>query len=103
MTTCTAGRPALAAGQWLEGYQVQAQAPVSFIQGSRSRPIDGHLVPGAWSDPWWLFCPDRGWAVAKRWRNKERQAVDWSRGWEHSRRVTIAARDEVIVEPWAAE
>ena len=43
--------PTAAAGQWLDGYQAVAQAPVEFIHGSRSRPIDGHLITGSWSDP----------------------------------------------------
>ena len=92
--------PALKAGAWLDGYQAQAQAPEYFTQGSRSRHNDGHYVRGAWSDPWWLYCPDRGWAIAKRWKSKAQTGLDWVAGEHRARRVEIPAVDEVAVEPW---
>jgi len=93
----------LAAGDWVEGYQLIARAPVSFIAGPRSRHIGGLSVRGAWSDPWWAYDPARGWAVARRWKSKVQETIDWSGGWQASGRVTILARDEVIVEPYTAE
>lgn len=93
----------LRAGCWVQGYQAQAQAPVDFIRGERTRHIGGLSVKGAWSDPWWLYDPARGWAVARRWRSKVQETIDWSGGWQASGRVTILARDEVIVEPYHAQ
>lgn len=53
------------AGQMIGTYQAQAQAPVSYISGTRQRAIDGHLVSGSWADPWWLYSPEDGWAIAR--------------------------------------
>ncbi len=102
----TAPAPAIAAGDWIDGYQVQAQAPVDFIRGSRTRYLDGHAVKGAWSDPWWLYCPERGWAFVRRWRSKAQTGLDWTGGTHLAalrRRpavVEIPARDEIVVEPY---
>lgn len=85
------------AGQWFGTYQAVSPAPLSYIQGSRSRPLDGHLVTGSWSDPWWLYGPGQGWAVARRWRNRDTHVMT---GWQDHRAVyaDFPARDEIVVE-----
>jgi hypothetical protein len=88
-------------GDWVDGYQVQAQAPVSFIAGSRTRYIEDCPLKGAWSDPWWLYDPARGWAVARRWKSKEQRRLTWPPGCQGSGVwVDFAAMDEVVAEPW---
>jgi len=99
----------ITAGQWLGGYQ--AQAPLSYISGSRSRPIDGHMISGAWSDPWWLYGGrERGWAVARTWRSRATKIRGWADG--HTTVTDFPARDEIVltaladapgVEPEAVE
>jgi hypothetical protein len=96
----TEAPPEVQAGQWIDGYQAIAQAPVDFIRGSRSRPLDGHLIKGSWSDPWWLYCPVRGYAVVKRWKNKDTEVYDWADG--HVRVTPFPARNELVIEPWGA-
>ena len=92
------------AGMWLEGYQAQAQAPVDFIRSERTRYLDvdgedhGVAVKGAWSDPWWLYSPERGWAIAKCWRSKTQDVFVW-RG-QTSGHVHVDAITEYIVESW---
>lgn len=93
MHTKTAG---IQAGQWLGTYQAVSPALLSYIQGSRSRPIDGHLIPGSWSDPWWVYSPESGWAVAKTWRNPARKIFGWAGG--HGTMTDFAAREEIVLE-----
>ena len=100
MTSQTTAPAEMHAGMWLEGYQAQAQAPVDFIQGSRTRYLDGHGIRGSWSDPWWLYDPARGWAVAKTWRNKDQELLDWTGGGHRAVRIPFAARAEIVVEPY---
>ena len=85
------------AGTWIDGYQAVSPAPVDFIQGDRSRAIDGHMVKGSWSDPWWMYDPGRGWAVARRWRNKAQRVFAWS---PKMHLVDFPAREEREVAPW---
>src|SRR5690348_183181 len=84
------------AGQWIGGYQAVSPAPLSYIQGSRSRPLGGHLITGSWSDPWWMYSSEHGWAVAKHWRNRATKVFGWSDG--HSTMTEFPARDEVVLE-----
>jgi hypothetical protein len=99
--------PALTIGAWVDGYQLQGRAPVDFITGQRSRYLrltDGgpqHYVRGSFSDPWWGYDPERGWAVAKRWQNKTQTLLDWTGSGHRAERVEFPARDEVVVEPYA--
>ncbi len=87
-------KPGIQAGQWIDGYQAQAPAPLSYIQGSRTRPIGGHMVAGSWSDPWWMYSPStQGWAVARTWRNPARTIYSWA----DRRNADCPARDEVVV------
>lgn len=90
----------LNAGDWLDGFQAQAQAPVAMLPAERARYIDGHYVKGAWSDAWWLARPGGGWAVSARWRSKAQDAHTWEGG--RYRAVPIPAIDERITEPWEA-
>ncbi len=90
----------LSAGMWLGGFQAQAQAPVSTLPAERHRYIGGHLVKGAYSDPWWLARPGGGWAVSRRWRSKAQDSYAWEGG--HYRAVAIPAVTERITEPWPA-
>lgn len=88
------------AGDWIDGYQAQAQAPVDFIRGDRHRYIDGNTVKGSWSDPWWLYCPGKGWAIARRWKSKEQKVYAYDDS-EHPWKMTdYPARDEIIVTPY---
>lgn len=97
--TVTAEAPAeVQAGDWIEGYQALSQAPVEYIKGSRTRYIDGHCVIGSWSDPWWLYHPERGWAIVKRWKNRDTEVHDWRDG--HVVVTPFPARNELITEPW---
>ncbi len=89
------------AGSWIDGYQAVSPAPVEFIKGERSRHIDGHYVKGAWSDPWWMYDPERGWAVSRRWKNKEQQVLQWADG--RHQVAAFPAREEREVTPWAPE
>ncbi len=89
------------AGTWIDGYQAVSPAPVEFIKGERSRYIDGHYVKGAWSDPWWVYDPERGWAVARRWKNKAQQVLRWADG--RHQVTAFPAREEREVAPWAPE
>jgi hypothetical protein len=89
----------LSAGEWLDGWQAQAQAPVSVLPAERSRYVDGHHVKGAWSDPWWLARPGGGWAVARRWRSKAQRVFSYAPGNPFSM-VTVPAIDERIIEPY---
>ena len=89
------------AGSWIDGYQAVSPAPVEFIKGERSRHIDGHHVKGAWSDPWWVYDPERGWAVSRRWKNKEQQVLQWTDG--RHQVTAFPAREEREVTPWAPE
>jgi hypothetical protein len=91
--------PLVTLGTWVDGYQAIEQAPVEYIQGSRTRDIDGRSVRGSWSDPWWLYDRERGWALAKHWKNREQE----TRAWPGARAtwVTIPARYEVVIEPWS--
>jgi hypothetical protein len=100
MTTVTDG---LQVGQMVEGYQVIDQAPVEHIYGSQQREFDGHLVTGRWSDPWWLYDPARGWAIARRWKSKETKVMIWTRIPEPCRQEIIPARDELVITPWEGE
>ena len=89
------------AGNWLDGYQAVSPAPVEFIKGERQRYIDGRHINGAWSDPWWLYGPGRGWAVARRWRSKDQDGLEYRDG--RYRLVHIPALEEREVAPWAPE
>ena len=89
------------AGDWLDGYQAVSPAPVSFTNTERTRHIDGRSVKGAWSDPWWLYDPARGWAVTRRWRSKDQRGLEWSGGRYHV--VQIPAIDERDVTAWKPE
>jgi hypothetical protein len=90
------------AGEMIEGYQAQAQAPLEFIRGGRHHTVDGLHVTGAWSDPWWVYDPQRGWAVAKTWRSKEQDTVEWAAGEMRGRRVTVPAAEETVIVEVAA-
>jgi hypothetical protein len=69
------------AGQWIAGYQVQAQAPVSYIAGSKKIEWAGHLINGSYSNPWWAFNPDtQTWAVVKVLKVKAQTVFDWVAG-----------------------
>jgi hypothetical protein len=85
-------------GQAVEGYLVVDQAPAALIRGSSTRAIEGHMIAGSWSEPWWLYSPDLGWAIAKRWKN--RQTRTFGPG---GTGVTIASRDEIVIESWKPE
>jgi hypothetical protein len=94
----TEAAPEVQLGQWIDGYQVMSQAPVDFIQGTRRRLFGKHLVTGSWSDPWWLYDPERGWAIVKRWKNRDTEIHDWVGG-----RILVTpfpARNELIIESW---
>ena len=97
----------MSAGMWLEGYQAQAQAPVSLTPTERTRYLsvinEDRLVAvkGAWSDPWWMRSPESGWAVARRWRSKAQRVFVY--GCEKSYYVQVAAIEEYIVEPWETQ
>lgn len=80
------------AGDFIDGYQLTAQAPVEYIRCSRTREINGRLVVGSWSDPWWAYCPKRGWALVRRWKNKEYPATQWSE--------SVPATDTLVIESW---
>ena len=87
------------AGTWLDGYQAVSPAPIDLIKGDRHRYIDGKLVKGAWSDPWWMYDPARGWAIARRWRNKEQRVFSSEPG-NPFKLVGFPARQEREVTPW---
>lgn len=82
----------------MDGFQAVSPAPLEFIRGSRSRPLDGHLVAGSWSDPWWLYSPEGRWAVAKRWKNPDTKVFGWGNG--HGTVTDFPARNELVVTPW---
>jgi len=84
----------LEVGDWVGPYQVQAQAPAGLLSAKRSRHDGNILIRGSWSDPWWGYAPDAGWAVLRRWKSPEQ--ASWSQG----ATVTIQARDERVVVPW---
>jgi hypothetical protein len=86
-------------GDWIDGYQVQERAPLDYIRGERRRVVGKRYVNGAWSDPWWVYCPDRGWAVAKKWRQPAQTAVDYADG--EYRTVEIPAATERVLVPAA--
>ena len=86
------------AGQVIDGYQVQAQAPLDYIKGERYRRVDGRNVKGAYADPWWAYDPARGWAVAKRWKNREQVTIDWKPGAMRGERVEIPAAEDIVIE-----
>ncbi len=88
------------AGSWIDGYQAVSPAPVEYIQGDRTRSIDGHTVKGSWSDPWWMYDPDRGWAIARRWRNKAQRVFAWS---PERHLADFPAREEREVTPWTPQ
>jgi hypothetical protein len=79
-------------GAMIDGYQLTAQAPVDYIRGTRQRVINGRYVTGSWSDPWWGYHPERGWAVIKRWRNDALPATNYS--------AAVPALDTVVIDPW---
>ncbi len=85
------------AGEMIEGYQAQAQAPLDYIRAGRHHTVDGHSVTGAWSDPWWVYDPQRGWAVAKTWRSRAQVTVEWERGAMRGRKVEVPAAEEVVL------
>lgn len=89
-------------GQMVDGYQVQAQAPLEYIKGGRQRVKGGRYVKGAWADPWWAYDPARGWAVVKVWRQREQVAIEWRAGARRGERIEIPAAEEIVVEPAAA-
>jgi hypothetical protein len=75
-------------GVW---WEVIAQAPTAWVTHvPRHREIEGRIVTGSWSDPWWLYCQVGGWAIARRWKNK---AIS---GWLST--PAIEARDEIVIE-----
>jgi hypothetical protein len=86
-------------GQEIDGYTAIEQAPVDYIQGSRSRYFDGHCVRGSWSDPWWMYAPGKGWALAKTWRNKDTCVHDWAAG-KGLTVLPFAAREELVITAW---
>lgn len=101
--TVTEVPPQVLLGDFIEGYQVVAQAPVEYIRGTRLRNIGGHAVKGSWSDPWWLYGP-QGWAIVKRWKNKDTEVYDgWDPETNRMRSVPVAARNELVVFPWDPE
>lgn len=83
-------------GERVGAYWVIDQAPLEFIQGSRTRAINGRLVTGSWSDPWWAYAPGLGWALLKRWRSKAVPGGKYAG-------PPIPALDEVVIEPWQAQ
>jgi hypothetical protein len=86
-------------GQFVGAYQAVDQAPVEYIQGSRTRAISSHLVTGSWSDPWWLYAPGVGWAVSRRWKNKATVRAEWDSETRTTRKIGIPARDELVITP----
>lgn len=84
------------AGDMIDGYQAQFRADLGYTRNARrQRRIGGRQVTGSWSDPWWAYHPEHGWAIAKRWRNKaqpgyERDGREW-------RIVTVPAADEIVL------
>lgn len=66
-------------GDWVgDDYQLTDQAPLDFIRVSRTRTINRRMVQGSWSDPWWAWSHAHGWAIIRRWKNKEYAADKWS-------------------------
>lgn len=94
MSTKTVLKP----GDIIEGYQVISEAPAGHVRGSRTRPIEGHLIAGSWSQAMWLFSQEKGWALARRWKNRETNVTEHADGKLEWR--PLAARDEIIITPW---
>lgn len=82
-------------GDFIGPFQLQAQAPVEYVRGSRTREINGRLVKGSWSDPWWAYAPEYGFALIKRWKNREVPAF--------RDEPEIPATDEYIAERFEAK
>lgn len=51
------------AGAVIDGYELLAQAPAEL---SGRGAADGN--DGWWSDPWWAYHPERGWACIRWWK-----------------------------------
>jgi hypothetical protein len=93
----------LKAGDMQDGYQAVAQAPVGILGNERTRSIDGHLVSGSWSDPWWMLRQGGGWAVSRRWKNAEQTGFGgWDQASNRYLSVKIPARDERVLTEWHA-
>lgn len=52
-------------GQVIGGYQLLAQAPASY---SGPGALEGHH--GWWSDPWWGYSRQEGFALLRHWKPK---------------------------------
>ena len=85
------------AGQWIDGFQAVSPAPLSYIQGSRSRTVGKYMITGSWSDPWWMYSPELGWGIARTWRNRATHVMT---GWQDHRAVYAGfpARNEIVLE-----
>jgi hypothetical protein len=89
-------------GEWYDGhgrkslsypddlYQVVTPAPTAWSASHAERVVDEILVRGSWSDPWWLYSPSKGWAIARRWKSKQVEL------WEGN---FIPEMDEIVIEP----
>ena len=90
-------------GDWHEGHQAVAPAPVHLLGGEHQRylTVKGqqgkHPVKGAYSDPWWMTQPGGGWAVSRRWKHKEQAGYEWRGG--KGRTFPIPAGDERVLTP----
>ena len=71
---------------------------MGILGTGRTRPIEGHLISGSWSDPWWMARPGGGWAVSRRWKSAATSRSDYRDGKRIT--VTIPARDERVLVPW---
>lgn len=66
------------AGEVVGPYELVEQAPLEFIRFPRTRQVGSRLITGSWSEPWWAYCPERGWVIVRRWKNKPFEADRWS-------------------------
>jgi hypothetical protein len=89
-------KTATKAGQWFGDYQAVSPAPLSFSRG-RTHEVTGHLVSGAWRDPWWAYAPGKGWAVVRRWHSPATDTYEWQDG--HVTAVPVPECDETEVTP----
>jgi hypothetical protein len=70
------------------GYELVGQAPAE-LSGRAQWEDSGCRYDGWWSDPWWGYSPERGWACIRWWK-----PVAWQRR-------AVSAGPRVI--PWPFE